>query len=145
MGCSGSPSKPLAQEPGEIGEHLIRRSRHIVQDCAGGRWSLMLLSAQLKSFGGKQTQTADSTSDQGREAVRQHELLFGLSQHCVYAGLIFCQAGTLGRVCLYRSRGARRMALSFALFSPESRCLHQPRHRWRCSAHADTTKVWPVR
>jgi hypothetical protein len=30
----------------------------------------------------------------------QHELLLGLGQYCVDAGLIFCQAGTLGRVGL---------------------------------------------
>ena len=36
----------------------------------------------------------------GREAARQHELLFGLGQHRVDAGLIFCQAATPGRVGL---------------------------------------------
>jgi len=56
------------------------------------------LSAQPKLSGGKPTWTADGTRDRGREAARQHELLFGLGQYCVDAGLIFCQAGTLGRV-----------------------------------------------
>jgi len=46
------------------------------------------------------TRTAGSTSDQGLEAARQHELLLGLGQYRVDAGLIFCQAGTLGRVGL---------------------------------------------
>jgi DNA-binding CsgD family transcriptional regulator len=36
----------------------------------------------------------------GLEAARQHELLPGLGQYRVDAGLIFCQEGTLGRVGL---------------------------------------------
>jgi hypothetical protein len=59
-----------------------------------------LLSVQPKSSGGKPTPTADNTRDRGREAARQHELLFGLGQYRVDAGLIFCQAGTPGQVGL---------------------------------------------
>jgi hypothetical protein len=61
---------------------------------ADRQWSLVLLSpllsAQPKSSGGKPTRPAASTRDRGREAARQHELLFGLGQYGVDAGLIFC-------------------------------------------------------
>ena len=41
--------------------------------------------------------------DRGREAARQHELLFGLGQYRVHAGLIFGQAPTPGRVVSSRA------------------------------------------
>ncbi len=74
-----------------------------------------LLSAQPKSPGDKPTRTADSTRDRGREAARQHELLLGLGQYRVDAGLIFCQAGTPGRVGLPLALSLR---LALGLLSP---------------------------
>ena len=86
---------------GRTYSQLRRIVKCYVPDCRPplrAEWSLALLSAQPKLSGGKPTWTADSTRDRGREAARQHELLLGLGQYCVDAGLIFCQAGTLGRV-----------------------------------------------
>ena len=64
---------------------------------AGVAVTVAVSSAQVVRW---QADPDHSTRGRGREAERQHELLFGLSQHCVYAGLIFCQAGTPGQVGL---------------------------------------------
>jgi hypothetical protein len=63
------------------------------------------------------TRTAGSTSDQGLEAARQHELLLGLARYRVDAGLIFCQAGTLGRFGLPLALSLR---LAQGILSPSS-------------------------
>ena len=56
--------------------------------------------------------------DRGCEAARQHELLFGLGQYGVDVGLIFRQAGTLGRVGLRLAPGLR---LALGVFSVAGR------------------------
>jgi len=108
----GADPRPSAFQAGHIPSCGGSCECYALSPIAAGRlWAPVLLSpllsAQPKSSGGKPTRTAASTRDRGREAAQQHELLFGLGQYGVDADLIFCQAGTLGRVGLRLAPGLR--------------------------------------
>ena len=116
----GAVERPSANEAGHIPSWRGSCECYALSPIAAGRrWSLVLLSplrsSQLKPSGGKPTWTAASTRDRGREAARQHELLFGLGQYGVDADLIFCQPGTLGRVGLRLAAGLRLAPGVFAV------------------------------